>query len=61
MNKIFPTKIYRQCIVGGRHYGPGDIALVSRKTFRELVAIFAADPQDRLPFVRSARNRSRRR
>jgi hypothetical protein len=43
----FSTTILRAVIIGGRYYHPGDHALVNAEIFRELVAIFAADPKDR--------------
>lgn len=43
----FPTTILREVAIGGRCYCPGDIVLVNIEIFRELVAIFAADPKDR--------------
>lgn len=46
---LFQTTILREVAIGGLCYHPGDTALVNAEIFRELVAIFAADPKDRLP------------
>jgi myo-inositol catabolism protein IolC len=46
-NSEFSTTILREIILCGRYYHPGDTAQVNAEIFRELVAIFAADPKDR--------------
>ncbi len=47
MENLFQTTILREVAIGGRCYSPGETALVNIEMFRELVAIFAADPKDR--------------
>lgn len=43
----FHVTLLRETIIGGRSYHPGNTVLVNAAMFRELVAIFAADPKDR--------------
>lgn len=44
---LFPVTLLRETIIGGRSYNLGNRVLVNAERFRELVAIFAADPKDR--------------
>lgn len=43
--------ITREVIIGGRRYSPGQVALVTRRIYQQLLEIFAADPHEKVPRV----------
>lgn len=65
---LYRRTILRPCIIGGRHYEPGEVVYVTADSLRQLIDEFAVDPHERKEVRRlrpadhgGQRGRSRRR